>query len=102
MIACSALKKLYRDELRADPMRTYFVFIQGDRELLKRRIEGRKGHFMKVGMLDGQLATLQEPTGEEGVVEVSADDSTDKQAEVAANWLREHLEGLEERLGIGK
>ncbi|EPQ57100.1 carbohydrate kinase [Gloeophyllum trabeum ATCC 11539] len=103
VVTCSALKKYYRDILRGtykpksvpdhlDPphpntLPTYFVFIKGDRELLKDRMEKRKGHYMKVGMLDSQLATLESPEGEDGVVVVDAADTTEKQMEDALEQL---------------
>lgn len=85
-------------------MRAYFVFIKAERETLRKRIESRQGHFMKVGMLDGQLATLEEPGEDEEarVVVVRGEDETEVQVEVASKWLREHVEGLEERMGIGR
>jgi len=53
-------------------LKTYFLFIDGPRELLLRRMTARKGHFMKETMLDSQLATLERPflsrdSNEEGV-----------------------------------
>jgi gluconokinase len=102
VIACSALKRQYREELRQDPVRCYFVYIKAEREMLKRRIEERKGHFMKVNMLDGQLKTLEDPEEEEGVVTVYGEDDTETQVDKAAKWLRANAKGLEDRMGIGR
>ncbi|KAJ6498991.1 P-loop containing nucleoside triphosphate hydrolase protein [Mycena sanguinolenta] len=99
VIACSALKRAYRDVLRgvdanategapADRLPTYFVFIEGSREMLMDRMLKRSGHFMKATMLDSQLNTLENPTGEEGVVVVSMEDSTATQVEKAVAALK--------------
>ncbi|KAM6501531.1 P-loop containing nucleoside triphosphate hydrolase protein [Amanita muscaria] len=72
---------------------TYFVFISGPRSVLQKRMETRPGHFMKASMLDSQLATLECPLGEEGVVVVSLEDSTDVQVEKALDGLRKEGAG---------
>jgi carbohydrate kinase (thermoresistant glucokinase family) len=59
VIACSALKRSYRDIIRdADPS-VVFVHLQGTRELLDARMKSRPGHFMPPSLLDSQLATLE-------------------------------------------
>jgi beta-N-acetylhexosaminidase len=62
VIACSALKRSYRDAIRAKAPGTVFVHLDGGREVLGARLEGRSGHFMPAALLDSQLATL-EPLG---------------------------------------
>lgn len=63
ILACSALKPIYRDRLRAHdaPETLRFVLLDGTREIITARLAGRKGHFMPPSLLDSQLATL-EPT----------------------------------------
>ena len=58
VLACSALKKSYRDRLRdlAGPIR--FFVLTADRKLLEERLAGRE-HFMPASLLDSQLATLE-------------------------------------------
>ncbi|EAU90887.1 gluconokinase [Coprinopsis cinerea okayama7 len=73
---------------------TFFVFINGPREVLYDRMEKRPGHFMKASMLDSQLNTLEPPTGEEGVITVSLESTTEEQVEVAKQALAEML-GME-------
>lgn len=72
-------------------LRTYFVYIRGSRSVLLERMEHRKGHFMKAGMLDGQLQTLEPPdqTGEPGVVVVELENETEEQVRRAVEGLRE-------------
>lgn len=68
VVACSALKRSYRDAIRTQAPRTFFAHLDVDRELLQRRMSGRE-HFMPVSLLDSQLAALEplEPA-EYGVV----------------------------------
>ncbi|KAJ7451713.1 P-loop containing nucleoside triphosphate hydrolase protein [Mycena galericulata] len=93
VIACSALKRVYRDVLRGvgstSPivLRTCFVFIDGTRDVLMERMLQRTGHFMKASMLDSQLDTLEDPRDEEGVVVVSVQDSTETQVQTAVQAL---------------
>lgn len=76
VIACSALRRAYRDLLRAGAERPLvFVHLSGARDLHAERLRGRTGHFMPPALLDSQLALL-EPLGadEEGVVVDIADE----------------------------
>ncbi len=69
--ACSALKKSYRLAIsKAAGRPVSFVFLQGTRELLARRIAERKGHFMPPTLLDSQLATLEAPGRDEPAIAI--------------------------------
>ena len=71
VVSCSSLRKVYRDRLRqAAGGDVAFVFLKGSRELLLERMRARKNHFMPVSLLDSQLATLEDPSNEPGVVTV--------------------------------
>ena len=59
VIACSALKRRYRDTILSSAPQTRFVHLHGSREVLAARTEGRTGHFMPTSLLDSQLATLE-------------------------------------------
>ena len=59
VLACSALKRSYRDQLRAGSVR--FVFLKGDYEQLLERLRSRYGHFADEKILASQLETLEEP-----------------------------------------
>lgn len=65
VMTCSALKRSYRDVLRAEAGELRFVLLRGPRALLAERIAGRRGHFMPPSLLDSQLATLEEPSPDE-------------------------------------
>ena len=88
VIACSALKRSYRDRLRARAPHTVFVHLTGDPELLSTRALARTGHFMPPALLASQLATL-EPLGDDepGVVVDVADDVATV-AERAVEWVQ--------------
>ncbi|EJZ20289.1 gluconokinase [Rhizobium sp. Pop5] len=76
IVSCSALKRIYRDRLRAATGGTlFFVYLEGSKALLTRRMGERKGHFMPTSLLESQLATLEVPTREQGVVTVDIDDT---------------------------
>ncbi|PTY05282.1 gluconate kinase [Opitutaceae bacterium EW11] len=60
VVTCSALKQRYRDEILGSPS-AKLVYLRGTPELLQKRIEARKEHFMKPTMLASQLAALEEP-----------------------------------------
>ena len=70
VVACSCLKRAYRDRLRAGRPQVELVYLDGDRDLLAARLEGRKGHFFAPALLDSQLATLEAPAPEEGAIAV--------------------------------
>ena len=61
VLACSALKSSYRDQLRAGQVR--FVYLKGDYELIRERLRKRHGHFASESILSGQFQDLEEPQG---------------------------------------
>ena len=59
-IACSALKRAYRDMIRAQvPGAVHFLHLAADKQVLARRVAERAGHFMPPALLDSQFATLE-------------------------------------------
>ncbi len=78
VVSCSALKRKYRDQLRAHCPRVEFLHLRGSPELIGRRLAGRSGHFMPAALLRSQLDAL-EPLGtdEHGVVVNLRDDEQD-------------------------
>lgn len=85
---CSSLKRAYRDRLRKAAGGTlYFVFLKGSEDLLAQRMGERKGHFMPAALLQSQLATLESPEGEAGVVTVDIDASIETIVEHARSGL---------------
>ncbi|MFD9483504.1 gluconokinase [Streptomyces sp. NPDC059991] len=70
VVSSSALKRAYRDRLRAAAPGLVFLHLTGDRELIERRMSERKGHFMPTALLDSQFATLQPLGADEAGVAV--------------------------------
>jgi gluconokinase len=62
VLACSALRQSYRDRLGAGVPGVRFVYLRGDAALLRRRLAGRRDHFMPIDLLQSQLDTLEVPT----------------------------------------
>jgi gluconokinase len=60
VLACSALKRAYREELQIAP-EVRFVYLKAPAQLLHQRLRARHGHYMTDRMLDSQLETLEEP-----------------------------------------
>lgn len=79
VVTCSSLKRAYRDLLRTESGRPVaFVFLHGTDALLAERMNARTGHFMPPALLESQLATLEDPRGEDGVVPVDIDATVDE------------------------
>jgi gluconokinase len=81
IVTCSALKRSYRDELRAGHPDVRFICLVGGHDLLESRLEHRAGHFMPASLLDSQLATLEPLQADEPGVTIDVSQSS---AEVEA------------------
>ncbi|GAB4057018.1 gluconokinase [Catellatospora paridis] len=68
VLACSALKRSYRDLLREAAPGLAVVYLDGPRELLASRLSNRPGHFFNPRLLDSQLADLEKPGGDEAAI----------------------------------
>ena len=69
VIACSALKRSYRDLLRSrGSAKICFVYLRGGQSLVADRLQGRHGHFMPASLLESQFAALEEPDPREHVL----------------------------------
>ncbi|MFE9645701.1 gluconokinase [Streptomyces sp. NPDC006365] len=88
VVSCSALKRSYRDRLRASAPGVVFVHLTGDRKLIEDRMAHRKGHFMPTALLDSQFATLQPLEADEAGVAVDVSGSPEEIAERAVTALQ--------------
>jgi gluconokinase len=77
VIACSALKRVYRDVLVRGRHDVRIIFLRGTQELIASRLNLRKGHFMPPDLLASQFKTLEPPGADEDPVTVSIDASVD-------------------------
>ena len=69
VLACSALKRVYRDRLRVSD-EVKFVFLRGDYSLIEKQLHRRRGHFMNSALLQSQFDDLEEPRPDENVVTI--------------------------------
>ncbi len=67
VLACSALKRSYRDRLRVDPS-VRFLYLRAEVEALRRRLAERTGHYFRPELLASQLAALEEPSAAESLI----------------------------------
>ncbi|MGC9377090.1 gluconokinase [Streptomyces sp. MH13] len=89
VVSSSALKRSYRDRLRAAAPGVVFVHLSGSRELIEDRMSHRQGHFMPTALLDSQFATLQPLEPDEAGVAVDVAGTPEEITERAANALKD-------------
>jgi gluconokinase len=77
VIACSALKRAYRDIVVHGRSDVRIIYLKGTQELVAQRLAARKDHFMPAGLLDSQFKTLEPPDTRENPVTVSIDAPVD-------------------------
>jgi carbohydrate kinase (thermoresistant glucokinase family) len=75
VLACSALRRAYRDVLRDGPGEVRFVYLDVDPDVLAARLAHRQGHFMPGGLLASQLATLEPPAPDEYPIRIVVHDN---------------------------
>jgi gluconokinase len=88
VVACSALKRRYRDLLRESNRGLAFVHLDGAKDVLAERLEARLGHFMLATMLDSQLATLEPLQADEKGVTLNISDNPTSLMNSAAAAIR--------------
>lgn len=87
VLTCSALKKKYRDQLRAAQPRLGFVFLELDYDTALARVQSRAGHFFSPELVANQFQTLESPVGEPGVLRVDATASLEQITAQVREWL---------------
>ncbi len=88
VLACSALKRAYRDILRGDRGVFRFVHLHGERELIAQRMAGRAGHFMPLSLLDSQMRDLEPLQPDEGGITLDVRDPPSRLVEQAIATLK--------------
>jgi carbohydrate kinase (thermoresistant glucokinase family) len=86
-VACSALKRAYRDALIGNRRDVVLVYLRGSKDLIARRIKARRGHFMPPALLDSQFATLEEPGPDENPIIVDIGGTPEAEIADAINQL---------------
>ena len=88
VVACSALKRAYRERIRSQAPSALFLHLDGTLEVLTRRIEGRSGHFMPAALLESQIETLEPLAQEEGGYVLNIDQPVADMVDDAVTRLR--------------
>lgn len=88
VLACSALKKKYRDTLRAATPDLTFIHLSITPEESRRRVASRPGHFYPASLVGSQFEALEDPAGEPGVLVVDGTLPIDTIAHRSVDWLR--------------
>ena len=96
LLACSALKQAYRDRLAKGTAELRWIYLKGRFDLVQARLEARKGHYMKAGLLESQFAALEEPSD---ALNVDIDDTPDA---IADSILRRLQASPARKTGSGK
>lgn len=88
VVACSALRRAYRDVIREHAGPVLFAELDGSRELLAARMGTRAEHFMPVALLDSQLATLEPLQSDEDGLRVDISEAPDEIADaILSRWI---------------
>ncbi|MDB5859894.1 MAG: hypothetical protein JWQ76_3583 [Ramlibacter sp.] len=87
VLTCSALKREYRDRLRAAVPGLRFVYVEIDVVTAVQRVGARSGHLFPTSLVTSQFATLELPIGEAGVVPVAAELPASAQLDAVLEWL---------------
>jgi len=87
VVACSALKRRYRDRLRAKAPHVQFIYLAGSPDLLARRLSTRSHEFMPPELLESQLAILEPPRSDENAFTVNIQLSPEGIVDCAVRWL---------------
>ena len=89
ILACSALKRAYRDHLRVNEQ-VKLVFLRASRARISEHLQQRRGHFMNPALLDSQFKDLEEPKPEEDICVIDIEGTADDVAELIETRMRLH------------
>lgn len=89
VVACSALKRKYRERILTQAKDAVFVHLSGSKEVLAERMNARQNHFMPASLLDSQLATLEPLEFDEPGLVIDIDQPVEKIVESCLGFIRE-------------
>jgi len=87
LLACSALKRVYRDQLRVASPGLRFAFLDISKAEASQRVSTRGGHFFAASLMDSQFETLESPVDEAGVLRLDASQPLDALQRQVCHWL---------------
>lgn len=91
IVSCSALKRIYRDRLRAACPDLRFIHLHGDKALLEQRLQYRTGHYMPPSLLTSQLQTLEPPSSDEPAITLNIATPTEQLVAQIEQQLQLHI-----------
>ena len=91
VLAYSGLRRAHRQKFRELGFKTLFLYLNGSKELIAKRMSERAGHFMPVSLLDSQFASMEAPLNEPDMIMVSIDDTVPQIVANATQIAREFL-----------
>jgi carbohydrate kinase (thermoresistant glucokinase family) len=91
VVACSALKRAYRDILIGGRPGAILVYPRGPKSLIAARMAARRDHFMPPALLESQFGTLEEPTPDEHAIVVDIDGPADTVIQAACHAVKQRL-----------
>lgn len=94
VLTCSALRKRYRDQLRAARPGVQFAYLDVDESTARQRVAARTGHLFPPSLVASQFATLEPPLGEPGVLRLDATLPLERLRDQVLAWLRFTTESL--------
>jgi carbohydrate kinase (thermoresistant glucokinase family) len=92
VVACSALKKSYRERLRVSDQ-VQFIYLKGDFDLIWERMQQRKNHYMKAEMLQSQFDVLEPPDATDAII-IPVDRSVEECVAMIARATKDAAQGL--------
>ena len=100
IVACSALRRAYRDRLRAAAgPKLRFVYLEATPEEMRARVASRRDHYMPASLVPSQFAALEPPNGEGEVIVASRGDGSGRR-DTAAGGRSDPLSRVRERVGV--
>lgn len=89
VVACSALRRMYRDILREGPPNLAVIHLDGPIEVVAERLAGRKGHFMPPSLLQSQYDTLEQLEPDELGIRIDLREPPDQLIATSQEWIRQ-------------
>lgn len=96
VVACSALKRTYRDRLRSVAPELVFIHLTGSPEQLAARARGRRGHFMPAALLQSQLDALEGLQPDEAGTQIDVTGSVAEIARAARDWVNRGIASIDQ------
>ena len=91
VLAFSGLRKEHRNQLRQAGLKTIFIFLNGNKDIIQQRVNLRQNHFMNPGLVNSQFAALEDPTQEMDVHSMEVYESLESVTNAVISKIEQHL-----------